>query len=182
MKHFLVVLLLAAGAIFFASRDAPVEQLMIPVTGAVAARGGSSFVDIAPGKLPVTPSYLALPGLTTIVYFHDKTCANCIVMDRNVDDLLGLRPDVAVRKVSISVEGDAYYKAIRDFQWKVYMSPSFIIFDQHGKMVAADDGTDDAGSELLIEWMTKEAEKAAEKTAEKAAAMAAAKAAAKAAG
>ena len=175
MKHLLVFLLLAAGAIFFATRHAPVEKLMIPVTGAATARGGSSFVNIDPDKLPVTPSYLAVPGLTTIVYFHDQACANCLVMDRNVDDLLRLRPDVAVRKVSISVEGDAYYKAIRDFQWKVYMSPSFIIFDQTGKMVAADQGTDDAGSELLIAWMTKEAEKAAEMSARKRAGQAAQK-------
>jgi hypothetical protein len=161
MKHFLVVLLLGGGALFFALRTPPVEKLMIPSTGAIAARGGSMFVDIAPEKLPVTPAYLAERGLTTIVYFHDKACANCAIRDRDIDDLLRVRPDVAVRKVSISPDGGAYYKAIRDFQWKVYMSPSVIIFDKDRKMVAADEGVDDEGSELLYEWMAKEAEKAA---------------------
>lgn len=161
MKHFLVVLALACGAVFFAMKKSPVEKLMIPVTGAAAAKGGSRFALIDPKVLPVTPAYLAVPGVTTIVYFHDKNCVNCIKMDRDVDDFLRLRPDVAVRKVSITVEGDAYYKAIRDFKWKVYLSPSFIIFDKHGKMIAADEATDDSGSELLTEWMVKEAEKAA---------------------
>lgn len=161
MKHFLVMLILAGGALFFATKKSPVEKLMIPVTGPAAASGGSKFAVIDPAVLPVTPSFLAVPGVTTIVYFHDKNCVNCIKMDVDVDDFLRLRPDVAVRKVSIAVEGDAYYKAIRDFQWKVYLSPSFVIFDKNGKMIAADEGTDDAGSELLTEWMVKEAEKAA---------------------
>jgi hypothetical protein len=161
MKHYLVVLALFGGALYFATMKSPLEQLMIPVTGAAAAQGGSRFAVIDPALLPVTPAYLAVPGVTTIVYFHDKTCANCIKMDVDVDDFLRLRPDVAVRKVSITVEGDAYYKAIRDFKWKVYMAPSFIIFDKHGKMIAADQATDDAGSELLTAWMVKEAEKAA---------------------
>ena len=160
MKHWLIVLALLGATLFLATRQSAVERLMVPVTGAAAARGGSQFVQIDPGLLPVTPSYLAEPGTHTIVYFHDKTCENCAKMDQDIEDFLKLRPDVAVRKVSISVEGDAYYKAIRDFQWKVYMSPSFVIFDRKGKLMAADEALDDSGSELLHEWMVKEADKA----------------------
>lgn len=161
MKHWLVVLALLGGALFLATRESAIERLMVPVTGAAAARGGSKFVAVDPLLLPVKPGFLAEPGTATIVYFHDKTCENCAKMDQDIDDFLKLRPDVAVRKVSISVEGDAYYKAIRDFQWKVYMSPSFIIFDRKGKMMAADEALDDSGSELLHEWMVKEADQAA---------------------
>jgi hypothetical protein len=82
-------------------------------------------------------------------------------MDLNLVDFLRLRPDVAVRKVSMTAQGDAYYKAIRDFKWKIWMSPGIFIFDKKGKLIAADEGTDFSGGELLDEWMEKEARKAA---------------------
>jgi len=86
-------------------------------------------------------------------------------MDRDIAEFLMFRPDVAVRTVNIQVERGAYYQAIHDFKWKVYVSPSVIIFDQKGKMVEADEGTDISGSELLRKWMVKEADKAATRAA-----------------
>jgi hypothetical protein len=167
MRHVLVFAAFAAAIAFFATRKSDVDRLMVPVKVYSAQQVGNQFVNLDPRVLPVTPQFLAVRGVTTIVYFHDKTCANCIKMDQDIDDLLRLRPDVAVRKVSISVEGDAYYKAIRDFQWKVYMSPSVIIFDPQRKLVAADEGTDDTASELLYAWMRKESEQAAAGAAER---------------
>lgn len=160
MKHWIAFGLLGAAIVFFATRKSDVDKLMVPVASYDASRTGVRFVEVERALLPVTPHYLAMPGVTTVVYFHDKNCRSCIVADGNVEHFTRLRPDVAVRKVSIAVEGDAYHSAIRDYQWKVYMSPSFIVFDKHGKMLAADDGTDTAGTELFEAWMEKEADKA----------------------
>lgn len=161
MRHLLVLLLLVVGIVYFATHKSDVDKLMVPVTGYTEAQTGNRFVQVDESLLPVTPHYLAVPGVTTIVYFHDKNCGACIQMDRNLVDFLRMRPDVAVRKVSMTVEGDAYYKAIRDFKWKVYMSPGILIFDKKGKLIAADEGTDFSGGALLDEWMEKEAKKAA---------------------
>ena len=161
MKHLLALLLLVAGAVYFATHKSEVDKLMVPVTGYAEAQTGNRFVEVDQALLPVTPHYLAVRGVATIVYFHDNNCAGCVTMDQNLADFLRLRPDVAVRKVSMTVEGDAYYKAIRDFQWKVWMSPGILVFDKKGKLIAADDGTDFSGTELLEEWMEKEAKKAA---------------------
>lgn len=161
MKHLLVLLMLVAGAVYFATHKSDVDKLMVPVTGYTEAQTGNRFVEIDPALLPVTPHYLAVRGVSTVVYFHDKDCGGCVTMDQNLADFLRLRPDVAVRKVSITAQGDAYYKAIRDFQWKVWASPGILVFDKKGKLIAADDGTDFSGTELLEEWMEKEAKKAA---------------------
>lgn len=161
MKHIAALLLLVAGVIYLATHKSPVEKLMVPVTGYTEAQTGSRFVQIDPAILPVTPHYLAVPGVNTIVYFHDKNCHACVQLDQNLVDFLRQRPDVAVRKVSMTVEGDAYYQAIRDFKWKVWMAPAILIFDRQGKLIAADNGTDFAGGELLDDWMEKEAKKEA---------------------
>jgi hypothetical protein len=161
MKHLAALLLLLAGAVLFATHKSPLEKLMVPVSGYTEAQAGNRFVELDPAILPVTPHYLAVPGVNTIVYFHDKNCHACVQMDQNLADFLRLRPDVAVRKVSMTPEGDAYYKAIRDFKWKVWMAPGILIFDKKGKLVAADDGTDFSGGELLDRWMEQEAKKAA---------------------
>lgn len=160
MKHLLALLLLVAGIVYFATYKSAVDKLMVPVTGYTEAQTGNRFVELDRALLPVTPHYLAVPGVTTIVYFHDKNCAACLQMDVNLADFLRQRPDVAVRKVSMTVEGDAYYQAIRDFKWKVWMAPAILIFDKKGKLLAADDGTDFSGGELLDAWMEKEAKKA----------------------
>jgi len=161
VRHVVVFLLLAVAIAWLVTRASKVEELMIPVALYSAEQSGSRFVEIDRALLPVTPGYLSVPGVTTIVYFHDDTCHACVKMDRDLADFLRIRPDVAVRKVSMRVNGDAYHTTIRDFKWKVYVAPSILIFDKKGKLVAADEGTDVAGSDLLDEWMSKEAEKAA---------------------
>jgi hypothetical protein len=161
MKHAVVFVVLAAAIAYFGLKKSAVDKLMVPVTQYTAEQAGNRFVDIDPALLPVSPAYFAVPGVTTVVYFHDETCHGCVSMDRNISDFVRIRPDVAVRKVRISLNGNAYYNAIKDFKWKIFVMPCILVFDRDGTLIAGDERTDVAGSDLLEEWMAREAEKAA---------------------
>jgi hypothetical protein len=95
-----------------------------------------------------------------VVYFHDKICPGCAQLDQNLSSFLKIRPDVAVRKIAISVGSDAYSDAIYAYQWRIYMTPCILIFDPNQKLIAADDKTDSTGQDLLEEWIWREQNKA----------------------
>lgn len=161
MKHILVFVMLALGIGYLALRKSDLDTLMIHTANYTESQTGNRFVDVDPAAFPVTPKYLAESGVITVVYFHDETCHGCAMLDRQLKDFLPLRPDVAVRKVHISVGKDAYSEAIRNYRWKIYMAPCVLIFGKNGKLIAADKGTDGAGQELLEEWIAEELQKAA---------------------
>ena len=161
MKHVFVFVLLAVGIAYLAIRKSDLDILMIPVTGYTEEQTGNRFVEVDPVKLPISPRDLAEYGVVTVVYFHDDTCHGCRTLDRELEDFLRVRPDVAVRKVRLSLNGDAYYDAIKNYRWKIYMAPCVLIFGKNGKLIAADDRTDSSGQELLEEWISKELKKAA---------------------
>jgi len=161
LKHIFVFVLLALGILYLATKKSDLDILMIPVTGYTEAQTGNRFVEVDPGKLPISPKELAEYGVVTVVYFHDDTCPGCRRLDSELDDFLHVRPDVAVRKVHLSLNGDAYYDAIKNYKWKIYMAPCILIFGKNGKLIAADDRTDSSGQELLEEWIAKELQKAA---------------------
>lgn len=159
MKHIIVFGLIAASILFFATRKSDLDKLLVPVTVYSEEQVGNRFVE-PPTTLPTTPSSVAEYGVFTIVYFHDDQCPGCMKLDKDLVDFSQVRPDVAIRKVRMRVDGDAYWTAIRDYQWKIYASPCILIFGTNGKLIAADIGTDYDGTELLYKWMKKELEKA----------------------
>lgn len=161
MKHLAVFISLALAIYYLAVRKSDLDLLMIPATSYTEAQTGNQFVDLAPQYLPTTPKTLAEYGVTTVVYFHDENCSGCVSLDRNIDDFLKVRPDVAVRKVSISPGNNGYTKAIRNYQWKIYMSPCILLFDKNRKLIAADEKTNADGQDLLEKWVAAELDKAA---------------------
>jgi hypothetical protein len=156
LKHVFVFILLAFAIYFLAIRKTDLDVLMVPVTNYTDAQVGNRFVDVDPSRLPITPQQLAEPGVITVVYFHDDTCAGCLQLDQNLNEFLPIRPDVAVRKIRISPGNNGYSKAIKDYQWRIYMSPCILIYGKNGKLIAADDRTNSAGQDLLEKWIYRE--------------------------
>jgi hypothetical protein len=160
LKHIFVFILLAFAIYFLAIRKSDLDVLMVPATNYTDAQVGNRFIEVDPNRLPITPQQLAEPGVITVVYFHDETCPGCLQLDQNLNEFLAVRPDVAVRKIRISLGTNAYSKSIRDYQWKIYMAPCILIYGKNGKLIAADDRTNSAGQDLLETWITKELIKA----------------------
>lgn len=165
MKHWLIFAVLAAALAWFVLKPSPLDKLNKPPSASELARaaepGGNSFVDVSSLSQPVTPHYFAVPHRTTVVIFHDNTCPACVKLDGDLEDFTRLRPDVAIRKIRITLNGDAYYSAIRNYRWKIYLMPCVLIFNADGKLVAADHATNAAGGNMLERWMNREAERAA---------------------
>jgi len=149
MRHIVVLLIVALGIYLLATRKSDLDILMAPVANYAEAQVGNRFVEVDRDKLPITPKDLAESGVVTVVYFHDDTCYGCGRLDRDLNDFLRVRPDVAVRKVRMSLNGDAYYQAIKDYQWKIYTAPCILIFGKDGKLIAADERTNSTGQDLL---------------------------------
>lgn len=170
MKHWLVFAILGATLAWLILKPSPLDQLSKRPSAQSLAQavepGGNTFVEVPDAVLPVTPHYFAVPHRTTVVIFHDLTCPACLRLDRDLQDFTKLRPDVAIRKIHINLDGNAYYRAIGNFRWPIFLMPCVLIFDEHGKLIAADHKTSDDGGELLSRWMQREAERAMTHTAQ----------------
>ncbi|AZP14109.1 hypothetical protein [Undibacterium parvum] len=163
MKHVMVFVVLGLSIYFLAIKKSDIDLLMVPVANYSEAQAGNRFADVMPSQLPITPKLLAEVGVVTVVYFHDENCSGCLQLDRNIADFLVVRPDVAVRKVSMSPGKNGYSDAIRDYQWKIYMAPCILIFDKNRKLIAADEKTNATGQDLLEKWMARELDHSANK-------------------
>jgi hypothetical protein len=156
MKHLLVVATLLFGIYWLGFKKSDLDSLLVPVETYAQSQVGERFIEPGAVPLPTTPDRLAESGVTTVVYFRDDACSGCRDLDRDLAALLRVRPDVAVRKVAISPGKDGYSEAIRKYRWRIYMSPCVLIYGQNGKLIAADDRTDAAGYDLLMEWIRRE--------------------------
>jgi hypothetical protein len=163
LKHVLVFVALGLAIFFLAIKKSDIDVLMVPITNDTEAQAGNRFIDVEPDLLPITPKFLAEVGVITVVYFYDKNCSGCINLDQNIADFLVVRPDVAVRKVSINPGKNGYSGAIRDYQWKIYATPCILIFDKNRQLIAADKKLSAAGQNLLEKWIARELDKAANK-------------------
>ena len=147
MRNVLVAIVLAAGgwvayARFIAGPD-PLETLTIAPPE--RERSGSGGVeDLGDyGELPK-----AVEGRHTIVVIYLPSCRACRRMDRRLDDLLTVRPDVAVLKVKYSPQ------LAQDLE--VDSVPYVVIYGADGTLLAADDARSRPGSKLLDAWIRAE--------------------------
>lgn len=156
MKHVLVFFVIGVAVYFLAIKKSDLDVLMVPMANYTEAQVGNRFVSLEPSQLPTTPKRLAEPGVVTVVYFHDRECTGCATLDSNLSEFLKVRPDVAVRKVSMSPGSNGYTKAIRDYRWNIFSAPTILIFDRNTNLIAADEKLNNAGYDLLIEWISRE--------------------------
>lgn len=159
MKHVLVFVALGLAIYILAIKKSDLDLLTIPATNYSEVQVGNRFVDIEPSELQMTPKQFSVPGVTTVVYFHDDKCSGCLQLDQSIPAFLVARPDVAIRKVRMELGSNGYSKAIKKYQWPIYMAPTILIFDKNSKLIAADEKTDSSGQDLLEKWITRELEK-----------------------
>lgn len=163
MKHLAVIATLLLAIWFLAFKKSDLDLLLAPAENYAESQVGDRFVELPSGSFPVTPDRLAEPGVTTIVYFRDEACSGCRELDRDLQTLLRVRPDVAVRKVAIRPGENGYSQAIWKYQWRIYMAPCVLLYGKTGKLIAADDRTDAAGYDLLMEWIRREVTRAGQR-------------------
>lgn len=139
-----------------------------PNVAAATEEAGNSFVEADPDDLPVTPAYFAVPGRLTVLVFHDHECPGSRSLERSLVHFSRQRPDVAIRKVSMTPDippgktKRGFYWEIDNYRWTIWATPSVLIFDANGKLIAGDERLDFPGTDLLHKWMVREAERAAE--------------------
>jgi thioredoxin-related protein len=167
MKKLLFLILAASGALFALPEDtaSALERLteLPPVADPRMAETTLEAVYDAGASF----EQLARPGGYTVIDVTAEHCAPCKQLDERWSSFLTKRPDVAVLKVtafsgqisfSSVEEGDRWAErqdAMRD-AYDVASTPHIVIFDGDGEVVAADDGSDKAGLELLRAWMDAE--------------------------
>ncbi|MEN8170836.1 MAG: thioredoxin family protein [Pseudomonadota bacterium] len=115
----------------------------------------SGYVDIDPEEYNASDiRAFAEPGLITIVEFHDDACAPCKTMMGRFDRLIELRPDVSIKLIHMTKNYYSYWG--NEYGLNVPHIPFTILLDKKGQVVAADDGHDNEGYELLIDWINAE--------------------------
>jgi len=154
-KAILAMLALAAayGVYRFAGEFSPLKRLM--------AAPENYYVpyhpDIEVVHLRDDLASAAEPGRTTVFAFVAvmKSGPVCTQLVSNLQELTAARPDVAVRIVDMGLNWRA-----RD-DWKktgvrIFDLPHVVIYSPAGKRIAADDGPDKSGTELLRKWIEAE--------------------------
>ncbi|MGD2083777.1 MAG: hypothetical protein PVF91_12490 [Chromatiales bacterium] len=152
MRFILLAVLIAAGAFFFL-RETPLDRLM-DADAAVASEPGSiARIDpAADGSTAVQD--LAAPGRITVVEFHDRSCQACTVSRSNLEKLLNVRPDVAVRLVQVGDYG--WRESGRKYGVEIWSVPHTVILEPDGRILAENTREEKAGSALLFEWINAE--------------------------
>jgi hypothetical protein len=154
MKKIIFLLIVAAGIAWFALHDSDLDKLMKrqPVT----EQSGMKIVEYEYGYVDIE-SYVER-GLITVIYFYSESCPGTPLMDANIQSLLKVRPDVAVRKFSLGKrwsEESAYNK----YKLHIGISPFIVIYKPDGKIIAADKGRNGKATDLLLDWITAELNK-----------------------
>ena len=140
---------------WFLNRETLVDRLMhvnFPI--ATSINSGKQYYDPERNEM-VDMSRLIEDGLVTVIHLSKSSCNGCKILNRNIDKLLSIRPDIAV--VEIPAPGSVGYKAMnRGKELNVKFVPFILIYDKSGKLVAVNDGDKREGTDLFMEWINEE--------------------------
>lgn len=154
MKLFLFIFLLLVG-LYFTNGNSAVDSLVASAeqTTPNARFGIEQLKD--QGGTGFNVERLAQPGLITVVEFYTDTCPGCKRLKQHYKRFLKQRPDVAVRRVWMPDNWSVAW-AKSQFGLDIGGTPHIQIYDAQGELVAADEGNDKDGFDLLYEWMNAE--------------------------
>lgn len=158
MKNKIILGVVLVLAYLFISRETVIDKLMdvdFPIS--VTQESGIQFYD-PEHYSTVDMADQPEMGLVSVVYLYKASCKSCQVFDKNLNKLVGLRPDVAVTK--IPGPGIGRYKATyMGEKLNVRFLPFIMIFDREGKLVVSDEGEKHEGYDLFYEWLNDEVDR-----------------------
>ena len=160
MKTKIVIILVLGVCVWGAVRhvytpsDAVARLTAVPGRFPSGSRGG--MADVPPGS---DLDRQCEEGRTTVFVVSQSTCSNCRTLEGHLKQFLVLRPDVAIRFIRL---GDQWKQdRLAGMDINVRSVPHVLIYDGEGDLVAADDGLDKAGLNLLWRWISTEIRKRA---------------------
>ncbi|GEM_PF-1861538 len=157
-KHILILILIGLGVYYFGFHKSTLDKLLKPLPVASAQATGVRFVEPDYSRRPIEDKQYAESGQITIVYYHLESCPGCRRLDDDLNELLRVRPDVAVRKISLagdwSTEG-----TLRDFGRTMGQTPFIVIYGPNRKVLAEDHDRNGRAYNLLYNWINTELER-----------------------
>ena len=153
MKVKLAVLLMLAVCGYFAHRHmanslTPLARLQeVPTSFPPSSRAGVKTITPKQALKGCTE-----PGRFTIVVFIADTNSACRRLENNLYRFLWIRPDIAVKKVTIGFRSDTQ-AMLAGHRIDLASVPHVLIFDPKGNVVAQDIGFNKKGLKLLDDWM-----------------------------
>ena len=151
----LFILSLAGGVDYFLKPVEPIDVLLDSVNTVQADDQSGMQVTRSAGGSGFDITTLAVPGKITVVDFYVDWCSTCKKLKRHYQQLIEVRPDVAIRRVKMKENWDQKW-AKREFGLDIRGTPHVIIFAQDGSILAADGDSQRQGYELLYQWMRSE--------------------------
>ena len=154
MKKYLFLFVIAGVIFWLASKESMIDKLMavefpIQESEKVEVR----LFEPERGSV-VDMSALTSLGRITVVHLHKPSCRGCQIFTNNIAKLQSIRPDVAVTQVD-SIAG-TYTPTNQGVDLNVKFVPFVLIFDETGKLLAADDGDEKEGRNLFSDWLNAE--------------------------
>lgn len=137
---------------FYTPSDAVARLATVP--GRIPSGSQGGMADIPPGY---DLERQCEDGRTTVFVVAQSTCSNCRTLESHLKQFLVLRPDVAIRFIRL---GDSWKQdRLAGMGVNVLSVPHVLIYDGDGDLVAADDGRNKDGLNLLWRWMSTEIRK-----------------------
>ena len=122
-----------------------------------AIQGEGGFAHLSPTQ-PL-PAYRQT-GRHTVFIFSAQWCPGCRSLEAQLPHFLDLRPDVAVRHISVD-DPAASQRVVAATGVKLRSIPHVVIYNADGDLAAEDDGSDKTGLETLVKWMNDELQREA---------------------
>jgi len=151
----LLIVACAVGAyVQMTAGPAPLETLL-KTAGAAPGYAHGDIQMIEPGP---SVERFCEPGRITVFAFVSDSCPGCRKIRGHVQDHARQRPDVAIRLIDVGYRWRSDDCRAR-YGVNIYSVPHVLIYDAEGNLLAADDGRDKDGLELLYDWMNAEPRK-----------------------
>lgn len=151
----IVFILFCIVAIYFIAGPSKLDTLMDEEMPFFRS-SNSGFSDVDPDASQAKHiKDFSEPGLITVVEFFDEKCSACTTwMMPKLKTLNTVRPDVSIKLIHMTKN---YYRFWGEkYGLDVPHIPFTVLLDKQGEIIVADDGQDDDGVNMLIEWINAE--------------------------
>ena len=144
--------LFAIGAYRHLAAGPPAMEELLRPTSVVGLNRAAGIAEIIPG--PDLSKHCEW-GRVTVFAFYSNTCSGCRRLLHDISRFAELRPDVAFRLIDLGA--DWHSRDCRQlYGIELRSIPHVVIYSSGGKRIAADQGLDKQGLELLYGWMNTE--------------------------